>query len=228
MCDKCVCEKYNLPALIVKEVFVESQPAAGQLFAAMAAGLSERRGARRESIDKRVLAAAEIANASEEQFVVWCNLNDEGDALADAINGAVQVSGSGQSDEEKEKRLVGFAKKEFRVIVSKAKIAGWGLNWQNCHNVIYFPDDSFEAYFQAIRRCWRFGQPFPVTVYMILSESERSILENLKRKEKEAMRMYAELVGHMAEISKANIKASAGRTKLEYHPKKEMKLPAWL
>ncbi len=225
-------DRYDLPPLNIKHVFVESpvgpdEDGQGQLLPKMARELKERRAARRNSIEKRIEAAAQIANANGEQFVAWCNLNDEGDALTEAIDGALQVSGSGQTEEEKEKRLLGFAKNDFRVIVSKAKIAGWGLNWQNCHNIIYFPDDSFEAYFQAVRRCWRFGQKEQVTVWMVLSESEKPILENLKGKEEEAKRMYVELVGHMAEISKANIRAGGSRTKLEYDPKKKMKIPEW-
>lgn len=219
--------RYDLLPLDVREVFVESPPADGQLFAGIAKTLSERRGARRESIDARIDVAAKIANGSEDQFNVWCNLNDEGEALAKAINGAVEVAGR-HEDDFKEKTLLSFAKGEIRALVSKAKIAGWGMNFQRCHNVIYFPDDSFESYFQAIRRNWRFGQTEFVTVWMILSESERSILENLKRKEKEATQMYRALVEHMAEISKANLKSAGARTKLDYNPKKEMKLPEWL
>ena len=229
-------ERYDLPPLKYHEVIVESEAPgvqgvdigeSGEMFAKMATDLASRRKAKRTSIDKRVEAAARIANSSSEQFNVWCNLNDESEALAEAINGALEIAGK-HSDEYKEKHLLGFAKNEFRVMVSKGKIAGWGMNYQNCHNVIKFPDDSFELVFQEIRRNWRFGQTEEVNVYLVFSESERPILDNLKRKEEEAMRMYAELVGHMAEISKANIKASGGRTKLEYNPRKELKLPAWL
>ena len=218
---------YDLPPMNIQVRVVPSPPADGQLFAGTAGTLQERRGARRDSIDERVRVAAELANSNGEQWAVWCNLNDEGEALAKAINGAVEVAGR-HEDEYKEKHLLGFAHGEDRVLVSKSSIAGYGMNWQNCHNVIYFPDDSFERYYQALRRFWRFGQKSIVNVWLVLSESESAILENLKRKEKEAAEMYANLVKHMAEISKAQIRNGGARTKLEYNPRKEMKIPDWL
>lgn len=220
-------DAYDLPEMKVQVVTVPSPPAAGELFSGTAGTLQERRGARRDSIEARIKVATELANSNREQWAVWCNLNDEGKALAKAIDGAVEVAGA-DSDEHKEKTLLGFARGDVRVLVSKSSICGHGMNFQSCHNVIYFPDDSFERYYQALRRFWRFGQKSIVNVYLVLSEAETSVLDNLKRKEKEAAQMYASLVSHMAEISRANLKGASARTKVEYNPRKEMKLPEWL
>lgn len=224
--------RYDLPPLEIHEVFVDSEATddedgQGNLLPKMARGLKERRTARRGSIDKRVDAAAKLALGMDGMVAIYCNMNDESEALTKAIPGAVEVAGR-HDDDYKEKMLLAFARGDIGALVTKGKIAGYGMNFQVCHNLIYFPDDSFEVWFQTVRRFYRFGQTETVRVWMVLSESERPILENLKRKEKEAVKMYAELVGHMAEITKANIKASVGRTKLEYNPRKEMKLPGWL
>lgn len=220
--------RYDLPPLILKDIIVPSEAAPGELFAGIAQTLQERRGARKASIDNRIKVVADLVNAdTENQWTIWCNLNDEGEQLSKAITDCVEVAGR-HSDDEKEDRLIGFAHGKYKRLVTKGKIAGWGMNWQNCHKMVYFPDDSFEVYFQAVRRHWRFGQTYPVEVYRVLSESEQSILQNLKRKEAEAKEMYSALIEHMAEISKANLKSTATRTKLEYNPRKEMRLPEWL
>jgi len=220
-------DRYNLPPLEVKTIIVESPPADGELFSGMATTLESRRSARKSSMDMRIEATSKLCNADSDQWVIWCNLNVESELLSRAINGAVEVKGA-DDDEHKERSLLGFADGKVSRIITKSSIAGWGMNWQNCNKTVYFPDDSFERYFQAIRRFWRFGQQKPVTVYLVLSESELPILENLKRKEKEAMEMYAELVQHMAELSKQNIQSGQIRTKIDYQPKKQMKLPEWI
>lgn len=219
--------RYDLPPLNVIDVVIPSRAQAGQLFSGVAQTLTERRGARRDSVDLRIAKAAEIANGSEEIFAAYVNLNDEGVALTKAINGCVEVAGR-HTDEEKETRLADFAKGKIRAMTTKGKIAGYGMNFQVCHNLIYFPDDSFETYFQIVRRFWRFGQKETVNVWRIFSEAEAAILENLKRKEKEAAVMYSALVSHISEITKQTIRQGASRTKLEYNPRKEMRVPEWL
>ncbi len=218
---------FDLPPLNVQTIIVESKAASGELFAGVAQTLSERRGARRDSIDLRIEVAANLANGNDEQWISWCCLNDEGEALTKAIKGAQEVAGR-HTDEQKESAMLGFTKGTPRVLVSKAKIAGWGMNWQNCHNIIYFPDDSFESYFQAIRRCWRFKQKETVNVWLIVSAAEQAVLENLKRKEREAAEMYSQLITNMADFTKASLKASGARTALDYKPKKEMIVPEWV
>lgn len=219
--------RYDLPPLNVRVVRVASPPASGEMFAGTAQTLSDRRGARRDSIDLRLAAAAEIANASGELFAAYVTLNSEGEELTKMIGGAIEVAGR-HTDEQKTDRLLAFARGETRCLVTKGKIAGHGMNFQRCHNLIYFPDDSFETYFQSVRRFWRFGQKEIVNVWLVLSEAESSVLENLKRKEREASEMYKQLITNMADFTKASLKSSGARTTLDYKPKKDMKLPEWL
>lgn len=221
-------DRYNLPPLNIVEAWVSSPPAEGQLFNDTARTLTERRGARRQSIEERVTLARQTAGNLTDKWAIWCNLNDEQDALEEIFgDSCVSIRGSTPDDERVElERQWRLGAKQ--VMVSKASVFGYGMNWQHCRKVIYFPDDSWEKWFQAIRRFWRFGQTQQVDVTVILSQAESAILENLKRKEKEAAEMYKNLVSHMAEISKSNLKAGSARTKLDYKPKKEMKLPDWL
>lgn len=185
---------YNLPPLDVTEHHVASvAPTEGRLFAMEAQTLSERRDARRSSISERVQACANIVNADRQPWIVWCDLNAEGDALSAAIPGAVEIRGSDDSD-EKESRLERFATGDIRVLITKPSIAGFGLNWQHCARMAFVGvTDSFEAYYQAIRRCWRFGQKRPVHVHIFASEAEGSVVANLRRKEQEAKAMSESL-----------------------------------
>ena len=165
-------------------------PLNGMLFAAEAQTLSERREARRASVEDRVRECASMVNADKsEAWVVWCDLNAEGDALTKAIDGAVQIAGS-DSVEAKESRLVDFAEGRTRVLVSKPSICGWGLNWQHSARMAFVGvTDSYEAYYQAVRRCWRFGQTREMHVHIFASKAEGAVVSNLKRKEREAGEM---------------------------------------
>lgn len=186
---------YKLPPLHLHEHTVETDmPLNGMLFAAEAQTLSERRDARRMSIGDRVNDCASIVNADHsEPWVVWCDLNAEGDALTKAINGAVQISGSDIAD-VKEQRLSDFASGKFRVLVSKPSICGFGLNWQHAARMAFVGvTDSFESYYQAVRRCWRFGQKRDVNVHVFASSAEGAIVANLRRKERDAMLMAESL-----------------------------------
>jgi SNF2 family DNA or RNA helicase len=129
---------------------------------------------------------------------VWCHLNDEGDLLEKIIPNAVQVSGS-DSDSKKEELLRGFSEGKVKVLITKPKIAGFGLNWQQCSHMTFFPSHSFEQYYQCVRRCWRFGQTKPVTVDIVTTGGGESVLENLKRKSKAADVMFTELVKYMSD-----------------------------
>lgn len=181
---------YDLPALHLHEHSVDYEmPLAGMLFATEAQTLSERREARRQSMADRVNECAAMVNASSEPWVVWCDLNAEGDALTKAISGAVQISGA-DDVETKERRLIDFADGRIRVLVSKPSICGWGLNWQHAaHMAFVGVTDSYEAYYQAVRRCWRFGQTRDVHVHIFASKAEGAVVANLKRKEREAGEM---------------------------------------
>lgn len=223
---------YDLPELRIHEIQTHSNnliDSTGQmlLVAATSQTLNERREARRESLGDRVKAAARIANNTAEQVLVWCDLNAESSALADSITGAVEVSGS-DSLSFKESAMAGFTNGERRVLVSKPKIAGWGMNWQNCHKIIFVGlSDSFEAYYQAIRRCWRFGQEYPVDVYIIISDAEGCVKDNIERKQADAERMTSELVKFTKDILAAEIHSTV-RMSEDYYAFERMEVPGWL
>ena len=225
-------EGYELPDLRIHEETVYSTSTElidGQMmmFAPVGKTLLERRSARRNSLQDRVNRAAEIANATGEQVLVWCDLNSESKALTEAIKGAVEVEGS-MSLEEKEKGITGFLKGENRVLVSKPSIAGFGINAQNAHIEIFVGlSDSFEAYYQAVRRCWRFGQDKPVDVYIIISDAEGAVKENIQRKQRDAERMTDELIGFTREFLQSDLKQTK-RDVDEYYAFEQMEVPEWM
>lgn len=209
---------FVLPELIEREHLVETATQApGMLFNLPAVGLKEQRAERRRSIDERCRRVAELVD-HDDSALVWCHLNDEGDKLADIIPGAVQVSGD-DSDEEKEEKFIGFTGGQIRVLVTKPKIGAWGLNFQHCAHVTFFPSHSFEQYYQGVRRCWRFGQKRPVRVDVVTTEGEQAVLKNLQRKAAAADKMFSSLVAQMNEA--LHIARST-----EFHNKEEM--PSWL
>lgn len=185
---------YLLPPLHLHEHTVETETStSGMLFAMEAQTLSERRDARRASIADRVADCASIVNADLQPWVVWCDLNAEGDALRVAIPDAVEIRGADDAD-VKEQRLADFAAGRIRVLITKPSIAGFGLNWQHCARMAFVGvTDSFESYYQAVRRCWRFGQKRDVHVHVFASSQEGAIVANLKRKERDALAMAESL-----------------------------------
>ena len=223
---------FILPELEIKEIVTKTKDMANRegqylMFAETALSLNERREARRNSLTDRVEAAAEIANATDEQVLVWCDLNSESEALAGAIDGAVEVRGS-QTPDFKENAMNGFTDGVNRVLVSKPSIAGWGMNWQQCNTMIFVGlSDSFEAYYQAVRRCWRFGQKRPVTVYIIISEAEGCVKQNIERKQADAQRMTKELVKFTKDILSAEIRHTT-RMIENYITTERMDIPAWI
>ena len=206
---------YNLPPLSVTQHVVDSpENATGMLFAMEAQTLMERRDARRESIAERVMACAHMVNDDLQPWIVWCDLNAEGDALRSAIPGSVEIRGA-DSLEEKERRLSDFAEGRTRVLITKPSIAGFGLNWQHCARMAFVGvTDSFEAYYQAVRRCWRFGQSRPVEVHIFASEREGAVVANLKRKEHDAVAMADAL----SQETLASVRANVLGTKRESNP----------
>ena len=202
--------------------------AAGKLFAEAASTLSEQRAARRASMADRVRIAADLAMGEPgESWILWCELNDESAAIAKAIPGAVEVRGS-MSAEDKEKALVGFASGAIRVLVTKPSIAGFGLNWQHCARVGFVGiSHSFEQWYQAIRRCWRFGQKREVHCHVITSELEGDVLANLRRKEADARKLAEEMRRYTAAIVRENVRG-AERESDAYEPKVPMTIPAWV
>lgn len=188
---------FILPPLIEREHLVEARTLPeGMLFALPAVGLKEQRDERKRTIQERCEKVAEIVSARPGPSLVWCHLNREGRLLSEIIPGAVEVSGD-MTDDAKEERLLGFANGDFRVLVTKPKIGAWGLNYQHCAHVAFFPSHSYEQFYQGVRRCWRFGQTQPVEVDLVTTEGEAGVLKNLKRKADQADRMFAALVSQM-------------------------------
>lgn len=210
---------FRLPALNEVEHLVEADTLAeGMLFALPAVGLKEQREERRRTVQERCDRVAELVNKTGEPALVWCHLNEEGDTLEKLIPDAVQVSGS-DSDDRKEDRLEAFAQGRARVLITKPKIGAWGLNFQHCNHVTFFPSHSFEQYYQAVRRCWRFGQKRAVRVDIVTTEGERGVMRNLQRKADQADEMFSRLVAEMNNalaIERAN------------NMTKKVQVPAWL
>ncbi|SKA19930.1 helicase [Consotaella salsifontis] len=217
---------YQLPALHQIHHTVEVPSLAPYLLGGRAATLQERIRARRESVDDRVAFAASIT-PTDRQFVWWCNLNSESEALAKAIPGAVEVRGSDR-DDDKERKLVDFSEGRIRVLITKPSICGFGMNWQHCADTGFVGlNDSFEQIYQAVRRFWRFGQECEVTAHFIAAETEGAVVANIKRKEADAERMAAAMVLHTANITKGIINAQA-RDVAVYSPTMPMQIPNWL
>ena len=220
---------YALPPLDVTQHTVEagSAPMEGMLFALEASSLMERRDARRASLDARVKACADLVNSDHRPWIVWCDLNDEADALRKAIPDAVEIRGS-DDDADKERRLHDFAHGHIRVLVTKPKIAGFGLNFQHCARMAFVGvTDSFEAYYQAVRRCWRFGQKRPVHVHIFASEQEGSVVANLARKEADAKAMAESLSAETLEAVRESVLGFSRETN-DYAPSVPMAIPSFL
>lgn len=200
---------FVLPPLAIRPEFVTADYVPdGQLFFGGLKGVTDRAAVRKATLDTRVARAAEIVNASAEQWIVWHGLNAEGDALLAAIPGAVLVEGS-QSPEMKAERLEAFQDGKYRVLVTKPSIAGFGMNFQMAAHMAFVGlSDSWESYYQSIRRCWRFGQKRPVEAVVVLSDAEAAIYENVMEKEREAQRMQARLIEHVALFEKEEIEGA--------------------
>lgn len=199
---------YELPPLHIEAEYVKAEitPGEGQLFAADLGGVSGRSKVRRQTMDARVERAAELADDGN-QWIIWTGLNPEADACAKAIDGAVNVEGS-WTPEAKAEALEAFQDGELRVLVTKPKIAGFGMNFQNCSRMAFVGlSDSYEAYYQAVRRCWRFGQTEPVNAHIVLSEIESQIATNVRRKETESARMVESLVRQMRDTQLTEVAA---------------------
>ena len=219
---------FELPPLRYHDHVVESAPADACLLIPLEAlTLEEQRTARRSSLALRVRETARLVNNSADPWIVWCDLNAESEALRAAIHGSYEVTGSDAPD-DKESRLIGFSEGHFRVLITKPSIAGFGLNWQHCSNVAFVGvTHSFEAFYQAIRRCWRFGQTHPVDCHIITAESEGAVVANLRRKERQAAEMAAETQEHVREFVQMAVRGST-RQLIRYDPKKTMRIPKWM
>lgn len=189
---------YDLPPLVTDEYTVEARKTkAGYLFDPAAMSLQEQREEQRRTLAERCERVAELVS-HDRPAVAWCHLNGEGDLLAKLIPGSVQVSGK-DSDEKKEEAFSAFAAGQIRVLVTKPEIAGYGLNWQHCGDMTFFPSHSFERYYQCVRRCLRFGRVGPVRVSLVTTDGQAGVLANLQRKAEAAEAMFARLVRLMGD-----------------------------
>ena len=210
---------FELPSLeIAHHMIYARKKRDGMLFDLPANGLREEREEQRRTIQERCEKAASLVSDTGKPAVCWCHLNDEGDLLSELIPDAVQVSGSDSID-KKEESLLAFTHGNIRVLVIKPRIGAWGLNWQHCSHMTFFPSHSYEQYYQAVRRSWRFGQKNPVSVDIVTTEGGMGVLDNLQRKSDQADRMFSSLVAHMNDA--ISLKRDDRFTKNE-------EAPAWL
>lgn len=210
---------FDLPKLTHSEHVVKAKCLPdGHLFEKLAVGLKEEREERKRTLEERCEKAAELSSAIDGPSLLWAHTNAEADLLEQLIDGAVQVKGS-DSVEDKESRLLGFARGEIDRLVTKPKIGAWGLNFQRCAHMVMFPSHSFEQYYQSVRRCWRFGQKSPVHVDIVTTEGELSVLGNLRRKAEQADRMFDSLVSNVGNALKVT-------GVVEFKTKEEV--PEWL
>ena len=222
---------YKLPPLRMHEHVVaidhQSQWESGNLFAPQASGLADARKIRRETLESRARKVAELC-AGDEPAVVWCELNAEADLCERLIEGAVQIKGSDSLD-VKQERLEGFAAGRYRVLVTKPKIAGHGLNWQHCAKMAFFGASySFEQTYQAIRRSWRFGQQRPVDVHILRAENEEHVIAAYRRKEADAERLASEMASRVRPAVRADVAGESAPRWNEYNPNLCMEIPRWL
>ena len=209
---------FILPPLETRTHVVEARTVKeGTLFDVPAVGLQEEREETRRTLTERCEKAAELI-ADADPGISWCHLNDEGDLLTKLIPGAVQVAGS-DPVEAKEEHLAAFGRGEIKVLVTKPRIASWGLNFQGCHRMTYFVDHSFEARYQAVRRCWRYGQQHPVTVDVVTTTGGKRVLANLERKAAQADEMFTALMKHMNDALSIDRSATYS---------KNVEVPSWV
>jgi superfamily II DNA or RNA helicase len=191
---------FILPDLIERDHIIKpSTPPPGMLFTLPAFGIGEEREERRRTLGERVEFVADLVNHNE-PAIVWCHLNEEGDALESAIPGSAQISGK-TPDERKIELYEEFTSGRLRVLVTKPKIGGWGLNWQHCNHVVTFATHSYEQFYQSVRRCYRFGQQRPVRLDVVATEGEARVIENMKRKADRASLMFDALVKEMRDAT---------------------------
>jgi len=221
--------KFTLPPMTMHQTIVESlSTPEGALFALEATTLQERQQARKGTTHERCQAVADIvATKPDEPWLIWCNLNDESQTVKSMIQGSVEVTGS-DPIETKESRMLGFTRGDHSIMVSKPSICGFGMNWQHCANVVFLGlSDSYEQFYQAIRRCWRFGQTREVNCWIVTSDIEGAVVANIGRKEQDAARMAEEMVSHMHDINSQEIRGTV-RTDDGYNATVKMELPTWL
>jgi len=211
---------FILPPLRETETLIRAtRPADGMLFDIPAVTFHEEREVTRRTIQERCESVVDKVKQNGGISMIWCHLNDEGNMLEKLLPGSVQIAGK-NSDEQKEEAAQWFVngKEENRILISKPKIFGFGLNFQHCSHMTYFPTHSYEQYYQATRRLWRFGQEKPVKVDLVYTDGGKRMMANLRRKSKQADTMFQDLVHYMGqELHIENV-----------YEKKEIRIPQWI
>ena len=212
---------YDLPKLNINEIIVDGDEVTTETLT-----LTQRRQARKDSLELRCQVAADLVNASDEQWLVWCDLNDESTMLKNKISEAVEIKGSDKAS-HKTSSMLNFSDNLIKCLVTKPSISGFGMNWQQCHNMIFVGlSDSYEKYYQAVRRCYRFGQEKEVNVYIIISAKEGAVKANIERKQEDAKKMQDAMIKLTKEVTKKELQVTT-RVMAEYIPKVKMLLPDW-
>lgn len=214
-------EGYNLPKLNVYEIIVDGEEPVVESLT-----LTERRNARRESLELRCQVAADLVNSNDEQWLVWCDLNSESRRLWELCEDSWEIKGS-DKPAYKTETMLDFSDDRIKCLVTKPSIAGFGMNWQQCHNMIFVGlSDSYEAYYQALRRCWRFGQKREVNAYIIISAREGCVKDNIERKQADMEKMQKAMIELTKEITKKELKQTCRLTS-QYKAIVRMVLPKW-
>lgn len=211
--------RFVLPPLTTTRRYVEAQKLAdGMLFNLPAHDLASQREERKRTVRERCEMAASLVSAHNGAALMWCDLNQEGNMLEDMVSNCVQISGN-DSDEAKEEKFEAFLSGQALRLVTKKKIGAWGLNFQHCAHITTFPSHSYEQYYQAVRRCWRFGQSRPVQVDVIMTKGDEMVMQNMERKSRAADNMFASLVAEMNDA----VSVSRDRNFMQ-----TMEVPTWL
>lgn len=214
-------EGYDLPKLNIYQIVVDADEPMTE-----ALTLKQRRNARKESLELRCQKAADLVNSNDEQWLVWCDLNSESHRLWELCEDSWEIKGSDKASYKAE-TMLDFSDDRIKCLVTKPSIAGFGMNWQQCHNMIFVGlSDSYEQYYQALRRCWRFGQKHEVNIYIIISAKEGCVKENIERKELDNRKMQKAMIELTREITKKEIKHTCRLTS-PYEADTEMVLPKW-
>ena len=221
---------YRLPPLRMHEhvipVDLKIAQSRGVLFPVNVTTLSDQRAERRATIDARVKKTRDLC-IGDDSAIVWCELNNESEQCAATIEGAVEITGSDSVD-EKVRKLAAFADGAIRVLVTKPSIAGFGLNWQHCARMVFVgASHSYEQTYQAIRRCWRFGQNRPVDVHVIRAETEQLVIDNYRRKEADAARLGAEMASMIGDSVRSEVQSASKREFNVYNPDVTMEVASW-
>ena len=218
---------YDLPRLNIHTIVTKSELRDYEMFARVAETLEERREARKESMEERTDRAADMANDSDDTWLMWVDYNDESTMLHKKTRESVEIKGS-DLPEVKADASLNFADGKIHALISKSSIFGFGSNFQSTHNMIFCGlSDSYERFYQAVRRCWRFGQTKDVDVYIILSEREMSVLENIQRKQRQMDEMQKQMTSLMRDVMLSEIQHTT-RIVNHYEPKERMEMPSWI